>query len=615
MAFPYKYFARIFGENGDNTLVPDDNPGDGNVSYETGFGADYSKDPEDIVDPGKRIDRGNYNSVSGQITQTLKQYQEVGVPAFIDSATNGGSPFPYSRGARCYYPTDGTPSEIYENLVDGNTNPPPNGWKNVGQNLVNISIDGDVTVSASDSPLTYSKESLNMQPASVEGMSACALDTDGNLWISGNSETLGNSGALQKYNVDGENIVYAGITIPLTDFAPGNQTSSGMGIDPDGNLWITNRFDNTAYKYIFGGGTFVFSTSISVIECSTMFIDSNGDMWTGGPDVLYKYNFSSGSYTYAGGGDDVDLIAEFSGARPFGSFLDSENNAWLYDQTGGGIYYKYNFSGTTFNFAGSSYDSAFGSTIAFIGTGNGFLANDGNIWVVDQGVASGSDNSRRYIYKLFSNNTKLSLTGIGILANVGLSLELPDLTIVRCTNVLDDDNIVVSEVISPGVQSGNTRVLVESNDETKILQSGEVVLRKPDLKISLPKFYDDRIHIDGSPIHPVVDYTIANMQPGNYYIDLSYNWSLNATNADFVSTLIIDGVSQGTSGEIQREEPQDNGGNDGDGRGTNQKFCFSQKYYFQVETAKNVPLEFNFSGTGPDPAIWNLVLEVLEAEK
>lgn len=131
MAFLGKYFKIPFANSGDTAVIPDTVQVDGSVSYPDGFGPDYELNP--ATDPAaKDIPRDQSNGLYNSITQALKWFQENGFPQWIDSATNGGSPFSYAKNTIVSYPVDG---KIYVSLIAANTTTPgtdPAKWEEIG---------------------------------------------------------------------------------------------------------------------------------------------------------------------------------------------------------------------------------------------------------------------------------------------------------------------------------------------------------------------------------------------------------------------------------------------------------------------------------------------------
>lgn len=116
-----KFFRFPFAVTGDQTTIPDDTQPDGSVSYEEGYGEDYSLNL--ATDPDARpIPRSAMNGLFYQITNALRQYQTAGAPEFITAADNDGSAFSYEKNAIVKY-SDG---EYYQSLIVSNTQLPTN---------------------------------------------------------------------------------------------------------------------------------------------------------------------------------------------------------------------------------------------------------------------------------------------------------------------------------------------------------------------------------------------------------------------------------------------------------------------------------------------------------
>lgn len=132
-----KFFRIPFATSGDKVAVPDASQPSGSVSYTDGFGPDYELDPG--VDPAaKDVPRDETNQLYFDITNAIKEYQEFGVPDFITSALNGGTPFTYARYARVKW-TDG---KVYESTTNGNTSDPSNttNWRVLTDNADYLTI-------------------------------------------------------------------------------------------------------------------------------------------------------------------------------------------------------------------------------------------------------------------------------------------------------------------------------------------------------------------------------------------------------------------------------------------------------------------------------------------
>jgi len=114
------FFRVAFGLGGDRTPIPIAVEPSGTVSYTEGYGPDYQlvdTDPD-----SKNIERDKMNSLFYEVTLALQELQSQGVPDFITSVLNGGTPYSYSHDALVRW-TDGF---IYLSLVNANTTDPSN---------------------------------------------------------------------------------------------------------------------------------------------------------------------------------------------------------------------------------------------------------------------------------------------------------------------------------------------------------------------------------------------------------------------------------------------------------------------------------------------------------
>lgn len=123
------YYQIPFGVSGDRTSIPVADPGDGSINYTEGFGPDYQL-PRETDPAALTIPRAQFNEMVYDITANLQWLQQFGVPAWISSAANGGTPFPYAQNAQVLY-TDGN---VYVSLTASNTATPTNAsfWAKAG---------------------------------------------------------------------------------------------------------------------------------------------------------------------------------------------------------------------------------------------------------------------------------------------------------------------------------------------------------------------------------------------------------------------------------------------------------------------------------------------------
>lgn len=126
-----KYYPYPFGIDGIVASVPDPTQSNGSVSYQSGYTLNYTRNP--ITDPtGFDFPLDQNNQVLYDITANLQQYWQFGVPPFITSSMNLGSPYSYSQYARCV-----SGGRIYESLVNSNTDTPPSSkWLDISLPII-----------------------------------------------------------------------------------------------------------------------------------------------------------------------------------------------------------------------------------------------------------------------------------------------------------------------------------------------------------------------------------------------------------------------------------------------------------------------------------------------
>lgn len=140
-------FLRIpFGQSGDRAAVPDAPAVGGDVSYTQGYGPDYARPRTDPLT--KNIEREKMNQLFFDATTAIAELQSQGIPDFITTVLNGGSPFSYAANALVRYS-----GALYISLAAANTALPSDGTKwavidaNTGRlNVLKNGVIGDNTV-------------------------------------------------------------------------------------------------------------------------------------------------------------------------------------------------------------------------------------------------------------------------------------------------------------------------------------------------------------------------------------------------------------------------------------------------------------------------------------
>ncbi|MCA5919237.1 Ig-like domain-containing protein [Pectobacterium brasiliense] len=119
-----KFFRVPFAQSGDRQTIPDALQSSGVVSFPSGWGGDYAKDP--AVDANaKPVEREAMNAILYAITNAVRQYQTFGFPEYITPADNNGGAFSYSSGAVVRYRAAADqPFKSYVSIADNNTSVP-----------------------------------------------------------------------------------------------------------------------------------------------------------------------------------------------------------------------------------------------------------------------------------------------------------------------------------------------------------------------------------------------------------------------------------------------------------------------------------------------------------
>lgn len=168
------YIRTPFADNGDQTEIPNSTQPDGSISMQQGWGIDYTL--EVGVDPAaKSVDRGHMNKILNLATRLIKRWQTETYPEWIDAASNGGSDYPYPRGAVVRYPNGSGGFVVRVSLLDNNTATPsasgttPNWGATVNSDISIFAqnglsgggkLQGNVNVSLS-TPATISGNTIN----------------------------------------------------------------------------------------------------------------------------------------------------------------------------------------------------------------------------------------------------------------------------------------------------------------------------------------------------------------------------------------------------------------------------------------------------------------------
>ena len=149
-----KYYPYPFAVDGVVATVPDPTQSNGSVSYQSGYTLNYTLNP--LTNPfGFDFPLDQNNQITYDITNNIQQYWQNGVPEFITTVMNLGSPYPYSKYARCRY-NAGSGYAVYESLIDNNTDTPPS------SNWLDISLPIIKTWAGATTPVDVQGDGVNI---------------------------------------------------------------------------------------------------------------------------------------------------------------------------------------------------------------------------------------------------------------------------------------------------------------------------------------------------------------------------------------------------------------------------------------------------------------------
>lgn len=113
------YFRIPFASSGTTTAIPETQPGNGAINWTTGYSNVYSLEyPTDPL--ALLVERAQHNYLWNQVTTTLKNIYENGIPPFIETSDNNGVAYSYSKDALVK-----RAGVVYSSNVNSNTSAPP----------------------------------------------------------------------------------------------------------------------------------------------------------------------------------------------------------------------------------------------------------------------------------------------------------------------------------------------------------------------------------------------------------------------------------------------------------------------------------------------------------
>src|SRR5579872_577428 len=119
------FFQIPFASSGDTATIPGAAQSNGSISFTDGYSVVYQEDPLSVP-AALEIDRLTFNELMLLITQNIQVLQAHGIPYYIPSAQNGGSPYSYDINSIVRF-TGGwasTGDANYISLIANNTTTP-----------------------------------------------------------------------------------------------------------------------------------------------------------------------------------------------------------------------------------------------------------------------------------------------------------------------------------------------------------------------------------------------------------------------------------------------------------------------------------------------------------
>lgn len=290
------YFDIPFGLDGTRATVPDDVQPDGSVSYDQGYGIDYTLDP--ATNPSAlNIEQAKFNQIIYDITVAIQQLQQTGIPPFIDATmTDDGNPFPYVQYAQVLY--NGV---AYQSLIDDNTDTPPTAnWVPVDLTGPNVFTGGTTTGSANSQVL-----------ASLSPPAGFSMSNNGQTIIctAGFTNTNATQFAITSLGISGVAIKkLSGMSVvPLTGGEIVATNTINLVVNTANNCLLLQSslsLGTAAYKNASGSGATVPTLDGAVTAGNAaIFKDSSGTIQDGGTTLRTKLTGDTTFYVATTGSD------------------------------------------------------------------------------------------------------------------------------------------------------------------------------------------------------------------------------------------------------------------------------------------------------------------------
>lgn len=277
-----KYYKVPFGSAGDRTTVPNDAQVDGTVSYEDGYGVDYSK-PRATDPDAKTIERDQFNEILFDLTENIQQYQQNGYPEFITTSDNGGTPYSYSKNAIVKY-NNGSTTEMYMSTANSNTTLPTDTskWIQVSNNSPFLNKDqifsGVNTFSQTIVGSISGNAATATALATARNINGVSFNGTADITVTAAAGTL--TGTTLNSSVVGSSLTSVGT---LTGGATGTGFTVSLGSSTiSGTLSGSNGGTNNAFMQFSGPAASTKTYTLPNASCTILTTDSAVNVTQGG---------------------------------------------------------------------------------------------------------------------------------------------------------------------------------------------------------------------------------------------------------------------------------------------------------------------------------------------
>ncbi len=240
-----------FAESGDLTEVPQQLQSDGSVSYEGGFPEDYSIEPG-VGSDGKRIDRGNFNSIQNTVEAAVKSQQETSVATWISPDDNNGVAMIYVKGTPVKH--NGT---VFYALADNAMEPSEGAEWSIypAQPDATSSVKGISTISDSVSSSSSTQGASSKAVKTVNDVAVAAYDVavSAKNIADGSVQKTNNLSDVSSAKLSRENLgIYSGSVSSSGNFSASYPTGFSVSRQAEGEYIITHNLGSAEYSITFG---------------------------------------------------------------------------------------------------------------------------------------------------------------------------------------------------------------------------------------------------------------------------------------------------------------------------------------------------------------------------